>query len=262
MWARPAPTLDAPTLELLSAFCVRYGDHAVDLRPSARRLIALLAVAGPHSRSDAASSLWPDVSRARAASNLRTARWRLRQDAPGLLLDEGGVLGLGNVDCDLTEVREWAQRTIAGEQGEIPEHGTAELLPGWGDVWLIEQREELRLLQLQALEASAERLLTGGRLAAACRNAHAAAMMDPLRESAARLLIEIHVREGNLRDAVLRFHRFQHLLAEELGVQPSPAMTSLVAPFLKPESGSPRRIARSRGRPDTSVRPHGTRSRP
>ncbi|HSV65868.1 MAG TPA: BTAD domain-containing putative transcriptional regulator [Mycobacteriales bacterium] len=236
-------------LELLGVFRLRYAQTAVVLRPSSRRLIALLAVTGTQARLDAAARLWPDLLQARAASNLRTAAWRIRQDACGLLVSEGDVLRLEELSCDLTEVRDWARRTVAGEQlSHLPEHAAAELLPRWSDEWLIEPREELRLLQLHALEALAQRLLMAGRLAEACTHALTAVMMDPLRESATRLLIEIHLREGNTLDAVRRFHRFEELLDQELDVAPSPAITSLVAPLITSKRAAgvdPRRLRRT-----------------
>lgn len=236
-------------VEVLGGFRVHLGERLLVLRPSCRRLVALLSVTGPQLRVDAAATLWPDLPAARAASNLRTAVWRLRQDVEGLVLGEGGLLRTADVAGDLAEVREWARCTLSGDQlAPTPRHAARELLPGWGDAWLVEPREELRLLQLHALEASAQRLLQAGRLAEACRSALGAVMMDPLRESATRLLIEIQVREGNTADALRSFRRFRQLLDRELDAGPSPAITALVAPLVRPHPSATAGAGSARGR--------------
>jgi Bacterial transcriptional activator domain len=64
-----------------------------------------------------------------------------------------------------------------------PDSVALELLPGWVDTWLMEAREELRLLQLHALEACAQRLLLGGRVGEAASAALTAVGIDPFREA-------------------------------------------------------------------------------
>jgi DNA-binding SARP family transcriptional activator len=220
-------------LSVLGGFCLRLrcAEDTITLRPSSRRLVALLAVKGSQSRVEANVRLWPDLDQKRGSSNLRTVIWRLRHDAPDILETRGDGLRLTGVSSDLATVQAWARRTVAGgEQAwPSPDHASAELLPGWGEEWLIEPREELRLLQLHSLELAAQQFLKSGRHAEACNTAFSAVAMDPLRESATRLLIEIHLREGNILDALRRFDRFRILLKQELGVPPSSAVLELVA---------------------------------
>jgi len=109
-------------------------------------------------------------------------------------------------------------------------------LPGWGDYWLVDPREELRLLQLYALEASAQRLLLAGRFGEAAGLALAAVAVDPLRESANRLLIEIYLRDGNRSDALRQFGKYEQLLRQETGTEPGPGLTALAGSFLAPRS--------------------------
>jgi DNA-binding SARP family transcriptional activator len=45
--------------------------------------------------------------------------------------------------------------------------------------------------------------------------------IEPLRESAQRVLIEAHLAEGNLVEARRAFMRYRDLVADELGVLPS-----------------------------------------
>jgi DNA-binding SARP family transcriptional activator len=51
---------------------------------------------------------------------------------------------------------------------------------------------------------------------------------DPLRESAQRALIEVHAAEANWGEARRVFHRYRELVRDELGVEPSCALTAFV----------------------------------
>ena len=89
-------------------------------------------------------------------------------------------------------------------------------------------REELRLLQLYAFETCAQRLLLGGRCGEAAGLALNALNLDPFRESSNRILIEIHLRDGNRLDALRHFRKYEQLLRRELNIEPGPTLTALV----------------------------------
>ena len=112
-----------------------------------------------------------------------------------------------------------------------------ELLPGWGDSWLIEPREELRLLQMHALESAAQGWLIGGQLPRAAACAQSAVRMDPLRESANRLLLEIYLREGNRADALRQYDSYCETLRREIGLPPGPAIAALLSTLETSMSG-------------------------
>jgi DNA-binding SARP family transcriptional activator len=200
------------------------------LRPSSQRLLGLLAVAGDLARPDAAGLLWPDLRGHRAQANLRTVLWRLRHDAAGFVADKGDILSLDEVEVDVTALRSWAWHALRSEDPWMPPAPTIgrELLPGWSDDWLLQPREELRLLYLYALEAAGQRLLMSGRLGEAASLALTAISIDPLRESANKLLIDIHLRDGNVTDAARHFATYETRLLVETGTEPGPALTALV----------------------------------
>ena len=56
----------------------------------------------------------------------------------------------------------------------------------------------------------------------------AAVAGEPLRESAHRILIEAYLAEGNVAEAIRQYASYRHTLYDELGVEPSPAMSSLM----------------------------------
>ena len=60
--------------------------------------------------------------------------------------------------------------------------------------------------------------------------------LEPLRESAHRTVVCVHLAEGNVAEALRAYENFRTLLAHELGVRPSDHMRRLVAQY----AGSPR----------------------
>jgi DNA-binding SARP family transcriptional activator len=77
-----------------------------------------------------------------------------------------------------------------------------ELLPGWYEDWVLVERERLRQLRMHALEALAEKLTEAGRYGVAMQAAYAAVRADPVRESAHRAVVRVHLAEGNVLEAL------------------------------------------------------------
>ncbi len=97
----------------------------------------------------------------------------------------------------------------------------ADLLPGWYDDWVIFERERLRQRMLHALEVLSCRLRATGRYGEAVKAAMDAVAVEPLRESAQRVLAEAHIAEGNYIEARRTFMTYRDLTRRELGVEPS-----------------------------------------
>jgi DNA-binding SARP family transcriptional activator len=51
---------------------------------------------------------------------------------------------------------------------------------------------------------------------------------EPLRESAHRALVMVHLHEGNYGEALRQYQRCRALLHDELGIDPSPRLHDLV----------------------------------
>jgi len=221
-------------LTLLRGFELRLDGRL--LRPCAgeQRLVALLAVQGPSTRSVVSGLLWPDANGPRAQGNLRTALWRLAKLCPGLVTVDGDQLALRHVEIDVVTFARWAKRLV--DRGAVEDDdvrtaraASADLLPGWYDDWVVIEREQLRQLRLHALEALARELEARGRHAVAIEIALSAIALDPLRESAHRTLISVYLAEENLSEAARHLRIFADLLHTELGVAPSPQTIQLVA---------------------------------
>jgi DNA-binding SARP family transcriptional activator len=232
--------LPAARVRLLDGFTVQLGRLgarvAVEgLTPVAQRLVAQLCFVPRMARSALAGSLWPEVSEEHAHGSLRSALWRLHRTAPGLVSTPGDSLALAeDVEVDVRELAAWAGRALRdgsgiGETG-VPDVGlSGDLLPGWYEDWVLLERERLRQLRLHALEAVAERLAAAGRHGEALQAAYAAVRAEPLRESAHRTVVRVHLAEGNPAEALRAFRHFSALLEREMGVGPTAQMTRLVA---------------------------------
>ena len=97
-------------------------------------------------------------------------------------------------------------------------------------------REVLDGVLLAALEIVAE----AAEPPAAVRAAQEACALRPLRETSHLQLIRAHLRAGNRAEAVGAYTRCRQLLAEELGVDPSPELQAVYLEALRePEVGQP-----------------------
>jgi DNA-binding SARP family transcriptional activator len=204
----------------------------VPLPGSAQRLVAFVALhERPVLRPYAAGTLWLDWPETRAAGNLRSALWRIQRHAPELVSADSHMLRLGRcVRVDLREAETLARAELAGDStGAEPETLALDLLPDWYDDWVLLERERFRQLRLRALESRCDRLTAAGRLDEALEAGLLAVSGEPLRESAHRALVRLHLEEGNAAEALRQFRLCRRLLLEQLGVEPSPRMLELVA---------------------------------
>jgi DNA-binding SARP family transcriptional activator len=225
-------------LQLLGSFRLQGGGKALPIRASEQRVLALLALQGSTSRAAVADQLWPDSEYERARACLRSTLSRLRMDAAGSVQHDCDTLSLAAADVDFHSAVAWAETALSVDGGWAPQLPPVslerDLLPGWSEGWIIQARERLRLLNLCALEQVAGRLAAQNRLGLASSLAKTAVRLDPLRETAARALIEIHLREGNTAAALAEYRRLEKLLLEETGTPPNPSLTSLMAGLAGP----------------------------
>lgn len=226
-------------LRLLGTFGFWQAGKLVLPPPSGQRLMAYLALRGPVSRSQAAGALWPDIRQANAYGDLRTVLWRLRRHEVSAVRRAGPTLWLDeSVQVDYWRFERWA-RTILGSPASAgpilpPDISLGPLVPDWDDDWLTGPREAARMLGIQAFEVLAERLLAACQPAAALPYLLPVTQLEPLRESAVRLIVQACLRQGNITDALIWYRRYWRRLHSELRLEPSPALTSLVARHVPP----------------------------
>jgi DNA-binding SARP family transcriptional activator len=224
--------------------CGEGGQLALGLREE--RLLAVLALYGARSRSYVAGVLWPDSTDARAMGNLRAAVWHVKHAVPGLVLHDRSRLALAeDVRLDVHDFLSSVRRVVGpdatcdkrqlGREVGVLQRG--DLLPGWYDDWVLYERSRLSQLRLRALESLAEQLVSLGDTRGALEAALAAIAIEPLRESAQRALIRVHIADGNYLDAVREYRLFRTRLAAEMDVTPSGQLESLIHPLLVSRHG-------------------------
>jgi DNA-binding SARP family transcriptional activator len=223
-------------LMLLGGFGLVQRDRGIQLSLGAQRLLAFLALqVQPQLRTRVAGTLWPDGTETQSSANLRSTLWRLRRPGFSLVRTNNSYLGLAQgLSVDTHEVAAMVRRLMDWSAPCRPEDLdpgplAGELLPDWDtDEWILVERERLRQLCLHGLEAMCQRLLALRRYGEAIQAGLSAVRVEPLRESAHRVLIAVHLAEGNHCEAVRQYRWYERLLRDELGIEPSSQMTGLV----------------------------------
>jgi DNA-binding SARP family transcriptional activator len=214
-------------LHLLGGFHLVVEGARVRVQPSGQRLLALLGLRGACPRVLAAGTLWGDVPERKALACLRTTIWRLRiigllvsepasdmlRSPPGLPADVNDLPGV---------VAAWR---AAAPTGSPP--ASQELLPGWYEDWVILERERVRQALIHRVEWHADRAIRDGDPHGGVEWGLLAVRIDPLRESAHRLVIRAHLAAGNTGEARRHFASVLLLMHTELGVPPSNQLREL-----------------------------------
>lgn len=244
---------------LAGRIAIHAGDTIVDERvlPGRQpRLVFVMLVIERHrsvSREELADNLWPERAPETWETALRVVVSRVRRfvaasgiGTPDTLYAQAGGyrLRLEDVGVDLeqaTAARERAESVLAsGDAGRAARLATEAravfarpLLAGIEGPWVDARRRELAMELVRALEVLARARLQLGQPARARTAAEAALGVDPFRELAHRLLIRTELAAGDLVAGLRSYERLRVLLAEELGVDPSPETQALHVELLR-----------------------------
>ena len=200
----------------------------------------------PAASDSALSSLLSKLRRALGPDAL-TGRAELRLALPEPLLVDTEVLAdTVEVAVQALDDRRWAD--AAAQARAALAVATEPFLAECDGPWVLERRREVEGLRLRALEALGEAgLRLGGReLDAAEHAARTAIGLAPFRESAHRLLMEIHEAGGNAAEALRSFDELRRLLRDELGTTPGPQVMALHERLLRgdaPPEEAPAKLA-------------------
>ena len=123
--------------------------------------------------------------------------------------------------------------------------------------WAVERRDHLAELLVTALEQVSRAATEMGDTTAAVLAAKEAVALAPLREHGHRCLMAAHAGAGNRGEALQTYERLRRLLAEEMGVDPSPETELAYLDLL----GAPDSSSAPPPEPHQPDRPHPPRHR-
>ncbi len=226
----------AMSLSLLGQFELRQDNCRVRVPLSTQRVVAFLGLSRARvARIYVAGHLWMDSTEERAGAALRTALWRLGSAGRTLVRCDGQSLSLNpDVTVDVNDIVKVSRDVLAGDEVGLRRaldvlRDAGELLPDWYDDWVLIERERIRQLRLHALERLCVKLSADCRHSDAIEAGLMAVAADPLRESAHRALVEAHLAEGNVGEALRQYRICCQLLRRDLGIEPSQALTTMIA---------------------------------
>ena len=228
-----------------------------DLTPSGqlqRRLLALLTLHRGRtvSADTAIEALWPDDLPHDPSAALQNHVARLRR-----LLPDGVVQSVGSgyrLDpaCVAVDADRRAE-LVAGDAAEVAAELRTILTtwtgPAYADLDDVDdalaESDRLDELRLRARELVAESRLAAGDLDGLVPDLTALVTAAPLRERPRALLMSALSALGRNVEALRAYDDFRRLLSDELGIEPSPALTAQHAELLAgSERGTPRLQAR------------------
>jgi DNA-binding SARP family transcriptional activator len=167
----------------------------------------------------------------------RGGTYELRLPADAWLDIDGASQAIHRAE---TSLRDGDRMTACGWALAARAIASRPLLAGEDGDWLEDLRRRLVDVRLRALECLGEIWLAQGDPRLAARDAAEAIGLDPFREGAHRLLIRAHLASGERAAAVRAYDACQQIFRDELGVQPAPETTALIAPTLVDAQGSSR----------------------
>lgn len=213
---------------LLGGIDLRLGDVRIAPLDSTRAesLLAYLLLHrdAPQQRQHLAFLLWPDSAETQARTNLRHVLHNLRRALPDVdrFLDVGPRTLAWRSDSPLwLDVSAFEQALAQGRLEDAVGLYRGDLLEGNYDEWLLEERERLAHLHVDALERLAQQLEQQGRLSDATRYAERLLKHDPLREQTYRQLMRLYDARGDAARALRTYHACATTFVRELGVEPS-----------------------------------------
>ncbi|MEN3539816.1 BTAD domain-containing putative transcriptional regulator [Microbispora sp. ZYX-F-249] len=245
-------------LWVLGQFRAEVGGHPVDLGPPLQRaVLARLVCAGGHvvSTDRFIDDLWQGQPPPKALGALQVYISNLRRALePGraprtpakvlVTAPPGYVLHLdaGAVDAwRFPTLMDAASGLLSGGQPAEALRTVDEALSLWrgsafaefGDEdWAVPEAARLEEMRMLAAEYRAEAKLALGRHAEIVPELERHVADHPLREDAVRLLALAYYRSGRQADALAALRRTRAKLAEELGMDPGPALRALEAGIL------------------------------
>jgi DNA-binding SARP family transcriptional activator/pimeloyl-ACP methyl ester carboxylesterase len=199
----------------------------------AQALLAYLALplGRAHLRDKLAALLWGAMRDEQARASLRQALYELRKhlgDAAAALRIDGHAVSLdpAAVELDVTTFTRLAGEEAPAALEEAARLYRGDLLEGFSvdeepfETWLMEERERLREVAMEALAKGLARQRKAGALATAVATARQLLVIDRLQEPVHRTLMRLHAELGQRAAALRQYQQCVAVLQRDLGVEP------------------------------------------
>ena len=225
-------------------------------------LLAYLAIQGtPQTRQKLMGFLWADLPEKNAARNLRHALWNLKKSlAPsgtecirtthqavafepvsGIWLDTAefrrACENLGERSPHAAIEMESLGAAVELYRGDLLDGFYADGAPAFEE-WLLIQRERFRAMALTALQRLAILHRQRGDYGAGLLFARRMLALDPWREEAHRVVMDLLARAGHRSTALAQYETCRQVLAEEFHAEPTAETTALYETILGSAKGT------------------------
>lgn len=217
------------TMRLFGKFSIHCEDQELLRRSSSKAKEVLCHLAanrrGPVRRESLACLLSHGASTERSRKAMRQALWQLRAN----LAEHPGADRILRVEADWVQLvlddRVWLdiaelERVAAARPSEVVEIYRGEFLEGWFQPWCLEERERLRQIYLESLDALLAQCESDRDVKAGVAYAALALHTDSARECTHRSLMRLYCLAGDRASALRQYERCCSALRQELGIGP------------------------------------------
>ncbi len=206
-----------------------------------RALVAYLALRGDsgQSREKLAELLWSNSAEEQARANLRQSlsalRKALNSDGAAYLTTDSDQISLAgpNIELDVALFEQLVAEATPEALKRAAELYKGDLLDGFSlkedpfEAWARAERERLRHLASDMLTKLIAHCDEVGDTERCVETAARLLTLDPLRESAHRIMMRAYAAQGRQTLALKQFETCRDILKRELGVEPDPETIAL-----------------------------------
>jgi WD40 repeat protein/DNA-binding SARP family transcriptional activator len=232
------PQLQIRTLGGLAIECDGQAVTSFDSRKVQALLVYLACTQHTQPREVLAEMLWEERAQDRALANLRTALTSLRQTVGSFVTITRETVGISPasdiwLDCAAFEERLADAGTDVARLADAVDLYQGDFLAGFYvdstafEDWATRERERLRLAAMEGLDHLSAEHSAQGNYREGIAVTTRLLQMDPLREKTHRQLMDLLWRSGEREAALAQYETCRQVLADELGVEPTPETTAL-----------------------------------